>query len=205
MKRLIEVVMTFSAILIFGCLKAGDGVGLTQSGTTIKIDSCKVNPALAGCAVVESCKTNPALAGCAVVDSCKLPNALKRCLDCTKSPMPVACLDKTYFTANVLPIFKNRCESCHNKAGGVGYNFTKLTLETADAWDSLVNVTAFEMLQYKKTTMMRVKPGMPDSSYLYLKVTKDQPAYGQMMPADGSAPLSDAEILIIKNWILGKN
>lgn len=207
MKPLKMVLLIVSSWALFSCLKAGDGVGLTQSGAVLKIDSCKLSNAPSRCVViVDSCKLAYPPAHCtATIDSCTLPNPPDRCTDCTKLPKSVKCLDKDYFTANVLPIFKNRCESCHNKLNGVGYNFTKLTLESTDAWDSLVNVDAYEMVKFKKTNMLRVKPGMPDSSFLYIKIFNDQPPYGQMMPADGSAPLSDAEILVIKNWITGRN
>lgn len=223
------------AILV-SCMKAGDGLGLTSSGTPritnpcianpsapgciVTVDSCKLPNPPARCAVVDSCAlpNPPARCGvvdscalpnpparCVAIDSCKLPNPPATCIDCSKLPKPVACLDRAYFTANVLPIFKTHCEKCHVKPGGVGFTMTKLSLESSDAWDSLVNVKSIEMLQVKKITMMRVLPGVPDSSYLYQKITKSTPAYGARMPAEATSPLSDADILVIKTWITGRN
>jgi hypothetical protein len=105
----------------------------------------------------------------------------------------------------VLPILKTNCERCHVKPGGSGFTQTKLSLQASDAWDSLVNIKSLEMLQVKKINMMRVLPGLPDSSYLYQKIIKSTPAVGVRMPADLSAPLSDADILVIKTWIMGRN
>jgi hypothetical protein len=196
--------MILSAIVI-SCMKAGDGVGLTPTGTPSVFDPCVVNPAAPGCVVVDSCALPNPPVRCVAVDSCKLPNPPDRCIDCTKVPKPEACLDRAYFNANVLPIFKTHCERCHVKPGGSGFTMTKLSLEASDAWDSLVNIKSIEMLQVKKITMMRVLPGLPDSSYLYQKITKSTPAYGARMPAEASAPLSDADILVIKTWITGRN
>ncbi|GEM_PF-3105357 len=228
------------AATLAGCMKAGDGVGLTDRGTMSMVDPCKVNPSAAGCpVVVDSCKTNPALKGCpvavdscksnpllagcpavtdscklvpaptgcsVVVDSCKLNPSLPGCPvvgpDCSKSPKPVGCLDKAFFTANVAPIFKENCEVCH-KPNGQAWSITHLSLETATGWDSLVNVPSKEMLAPKHPDMLRVKPGDPDSSYLYWKITKATPGEGSRMPL-GAAPLTADQIMAIRTWIQGK-
>jgi hypothetical protein len=70
------------------------------------------------------------------------------------------------------------------------------------AWDSLVNVASREMVP-PRTPMQRVKPGMPDSSYLYVKVASDKPPVGVRMPMS-STPLTAAEIERIRVWITGK-
>ncbi len=208
------------AILV-SCLKAGDGLGLTSTGAPRITDPCAVNPVGPGCivtvdscmlpnpparcAAVDSCALPNPPARCVAVDPCKLPNPPASCIDCSKLPKPEECLDREYFTAKVLPILKTNCERCHVKPGGVGFTQTKLSLEASDAWDSLVNIKSIEILQMKKITMMRVLPGLPDSSYLYQKITKSSPAVGARMPADLAAPLSDADILVIKTWITGRN
>lgn len=201
----LAVALILPAILV-SCLKAGDGIGLTSTGTPRITNPCAANPMGPGCIVtVDSCTLPNPPARCIIVDSCTLPNPPARCIDCSKLPKPEACLDREYFTANVLPILKTNCERCHVKPGGSGFTQTKLSLEASDAWDSLVNIKSIEILQVKKITMMRVLPGLPDSSYLYQKITKASPAVGARMPADLAAPLSDADILVIKTWITGRN
>ncbi|MEO6096061.1 MAG: hypothetical protein ABIW76_10340 [Fibrobacteria bacterium] len=231
--RLLAAAIVIPALFI-ACMKAGDGVGLTAGGALIKPNPCIANPASAGCvvdscalpnpparclavdscllpnpparcAVPDSCALPNPPARCVAVDSCLLPNPPSRCIDCSRLPKPVECLDRAFFTANVLPIFKTHCEKCHIKPGGTGFMQTRLTLESGAAWDSLVNIKSIEMLTVKNINMMRVLPGVPDSSYLFLKIFKATPPYGVRMPAEAAAPLSDEDIQTIKTWITGRN
>ena len=139
------------------------------------------------------------------MDSCALDPTLPGCPpagpDCTRLPKPAECLDREYFTANVMPIFKDKCESCHKK-NGQAWTLTQLSLEPTMAWDSLVNIASREMVP-PKARMVRVMPGMPDSSYLYIKVKFDRPPVGSRMPMS-AAPLTAAEIERIRLWITGK-
>ncbi len=227
-----------STMQMLSCMKAGDGVGLDSAASVSHcvtaptsfgcpgFDSCTLTeaegkpvrcPGFDSCTLpvgkkpprctvhVDPCIANPTAQGCTVaVDSCDglhLPNGAK----------PVSCLDKDYFTKNVLPIFVANCKICHNSAdrGTAGYAQTKLSLIPEDAWDSTVNVKSFEVgMAPSKVNMMRVSPGRPDSSYLYWKITMDQPKLGikTRMPLNTPfVPLSDADILTIRTWILGKN
>jgi hypothetical protein len=189
--------------IFFACLKAGTGVGLDADGAFLKIDSCKLVLAPARCTTIDSCTLPNAPAKCVTLDSCSLPNPPKHCVDCSKLPKSTACLDTAYFVEKVLPIFKTNCEKCHIKPGGKGFLPTKLSLESSDAWDSLVNIKADEITKLKKN-MMRVLPGNPDSSYLYLKITQEEPPVGAMMPMEALSPLTPAQVDIIKTWIIGR-
>ena len=169
-----------------GCMKSGDGIGLDEHGHAMALDPCLKNPDLPGCKPDTSCAANPGKPGC-------------RVNPCATLPKPEACLDTAYFTANVLPIFKQRCEACHNIRGGIGYTATGLTLEAAAAWDSLVNSPSRQFIY-----LMRVRPGLPDSSYMFWKIAKTQPGVGVRMPMS-QPPLSTAQIEIIRTWIAGKD
>ena len=233
------VSLAISALIGISCMKAGDGVGLTSSGSVaIHIDTCLNNPkgiscptnycithpTLAGCHIhIDSCTLTPKPTGCVLVDSCltnqNLPGCKeKRCktdstlaeckpaVNCSTLPnvaKSVKCLDSAYFVEKVLPIFTEKCIACHVRPGGIGFIQGKLTLETSAAWDSLVNIPSFQLMDQKEITMMRVRPGLPDSSLIFLKVSKDSPPVGVQMPMTG-ALLTQAQIDIIKTWIIGK-
>jgi len=115
-------------------------------------------------------------------------------------------LPNRYFKDSVEPIFaSNYCVSCH-AVGSNGWNETGSDsggLDLLDGpYDSLVNHKAFEhQFSADSIPRLRVKPGSPDSSYLYMKLTKpdEQQAHGQRMPPGGSIP--DSEIAIVKKWI----
>ncbi len=205
--------------LALSCMKAGDGVGLTTSGSIApRTDPCLANPLAAGCPPIDTCKLTPPAAGC--IDPCIANPQLPKCVeaackanpnlpgctpivDCSILPKKVECLDRDYFKANVLPIFKDHCIACHVKPNGLAWDPVKLALDSVMAWDSLVNIRSREMIPPDFDPMYRIRPGMPDSSYLWLKITMAKPPSGVKMPASG-APLTAAQIAIIKTWIIGK-
>jgi hypothetical protein len=112
-----------------------------------------------------------------------------------------ACLDRDYFNREVAPLFAAHCAVCH-VVDGVAWGSTRLPLTEDAAWDSLVDMPSLEMAAVGET-MMRVKPGMPESSYLYLKITRDIPPLGSRMPLGGS-PLPPSQIDRIAKWIKGR-
>jgi hypothetical protein len=121
---------------------------------------------------------------------------------------PDSCLDRKLFADSVLPILQLKCPSCHSKPAGLGYTFTKLSLDAADAWASLVGVKAFEPTNYKKPELMLVRPGLPDSSFLWWKIFKKPPPvepYTVMPAQPNNGPLTKEELAIIKKWIMGRN
>ncbi len=92
------------------------------------------------------------------------------------------------FDTCIQPILDARCVGCHGVNGG-------LSLEPGQAEANLVGVPSTCNPQ-----VLRVKPGDPDSSMLYWKITDDPRKCGQRMPAAGP-PLTQEEIQLIRQWI----
>jgi Bacterial Ig-like domain (group 2) len=87
------------------------------------------------------------------------------------------------------------CTSCHPSAAG-------MDLTAGNTFSNVVNVTAVEA-----PALQRVRPFLPDSSYLVHKIQGTQATVGgsgERMPlgCSGSGCLSNAAINIIRNWIL---
>lgn len=97
------------------------------------------------------------------------------------------------FQRDVVPLLKFRCAACHltgEEAGG-------MALHPRAAHETLVGVPSTE------SSLLRVKPGAPDESYLVHKIQGtqlDAAGGGLRMPADGE-PLTAAEIAMIRAWI----
>ncbi len=70
-----------------------------------------------------------------------------------------------------------------------------MSLESGKAYNNIVDAASTEEPQFK-----RVSPYMPDSSYLYLKITNSPGISGVQMPK-GMAPLPSSDIATIKAWI----
>jgi hypothetical protein len=104
----------------------------------------------------------------------------------------------------VQAIFTDRCISCHNAPSGFGYTGTGgaanngLDLTAGNSYARLVNDTSYEA----PTThpYWRVRPGSPDSSFLYQKIAGGPYKSGGKMPLTGS-PLTSSEIVKIRRWI----
>lgn len=71
-----------------------------------------------------------------------------------------------------------------------------LDLSEANAYGNLVNVASGE-----KPSLLRVKPGQPDSSYLIMKLRGDPGISGSRMPANGPPFLEEATVDSIAAWI----
>ncbi|MEW5877070.1 MAG: CHRD domain-containing protein [Acidobacteriota bacterium] len=84
-------------------------------------------------------------------------------------------------------IFTPRCSGCHPPTEG-------LDLSPGQTYGSTVNVPSSEM-----PSLMRVKPGDPDNSYLYRKI-RGVGISGARMP-QGGPYLSQSEIDKVKGWI----
>lgn len=103
--------------------------------------------------------------------------------------LPADCQTTVDFEQCIQPILNSRCVGCHGSNGG-------LSLEPGQAESNLVGVPST-----CNPELLRVKPGDPDSSLLYLKITDDPRKCGQRMPAAGP-PLRQEEIDLIRQWIL---
>ncbi len=109
----------------------------------------------------------------------------------SNSTKPPSVKDDPSFAGDIQPIFTSSCAipSCHAAPGQVG-----LILSAGQSYGLLVNVNSSEV-----SAQMRVRPSLPDSSYLVVKIEGRQ-TVGVRMPATGT-PLSSTNIQLIRNWI----
>jgi hypothetical protein len=98
------------------------------------------------------------------------------------------------FSNDVLPVLQARCVACHltgDEAGG-------MSLAPKAAYANLVGVPS------KESPNLRVKPGVPDESYLLMKLQgtqRDHHGIGARMPL-GGPPLDDPTLTLIRAWIV---
>lgn len=109
---------------------------------------------------------------------------------------PSACQDDVCFARDVQPLFTFNCafSGCH--AGSQPQQGQNLS--AGQAYANIVNVPSAEL-----PAMMRVRPFLPDSSYLVHKVQGTQGSVGGegvRMPLGGA--LSVSELDLIRRWIL---
>jgi len=90
------------------------------------------------------------------------------------------------FVDDIQPVFTQYCVGCHGRSGG-------LSLRATAAHTNLVNM---ETAIYQPR--LRVVPGNPDASVLYLKMLGDA-STGDSMPPSG--PLDSATLELIRVWI----
>jgi len=70
-----------------------------------------------------------------------------------------------------------------------------MNLSEGQAFANIVGVASMEF-----PSLMRINPGNPNQSYLYLKILGDPSVIGVRMPF-GRTPLSSEEIEVIQQWI----
>ena len=100
--------------------------------------------------------------------------------------------DGVSFQNDVLPVLTTRCVMCHMD----GADQAHLSL-FPEAWSHLVGVASTE------SPLKRVEAGVPDKSYLYLKLMGthlDAGGTGLRMPFQQD-PLAAEELALIKTWI----
>jgi hypothetical protein len=96
------------------------------------------------------------------------------------------------FDQDILPILTQYCVMCHVP----GAEQAELVLYP-DAWSQLIGVPS------SQSALLRVEPGFPDKSYLYLKLIGTQETEdgsGLQMPFQQN-PLDPAQIEAIRLWI----
>lgn len=107
------------------------------------------------------------------------------------TPPPPATGQNT-FTQVQAQVLTPNCNGCH-----VGANAPAgLRLDAAVSFAQLVNVASTQV-----PTLLRVKPGDPDNSYLVQKID-GRATVGGRMPL-GRAPLPQASIDLVRAWIAG--
>lgn len=91
----------------------------------------------------------------------------------------------------------NNCAvpSCHGTAARGG-----LLLTSTESYAQLVNVRSLGDGK-NSPPLFRVKPFLPDSSFLYIKITEPGKGQGDRMP-QGGIPLTQTEVNAIRQWIL---
>lgn len=97
------------------------------------------------------------------------------------------------YAADIEPIFAKRCGDCHSVKEAKAH----LILDPGRGYEDLVGQAAFQV-----PGMQLVKPGDPESSYLWKKL--DHTAReGKGMPRTlfGSKKLPDDELQLIRTWI----
>ncbi len=88
-------------------------------------------------------------------------------------------------------VFTPICTQCHVGAAAP----QGLRLDSANAFNNLVGVPSIEV-----SGLLRVDPFNPDDSYLVQKI-EGTAAVGGQMPL-GGPPLPDADIMLIRQWVL---
>lgn len=89
---------------------------------------------------------------------------------------------------NVQKIFSTKCISCHS----TDFGYEDLSLSEADTPDNLINIKS------KQSDDMLIKPGEPELSYLYRKLTGET-IIKDIMPQGGS--LDSLDIDLVYRWI----
>lgn len=92
-------------------------------------------------------------------------------------------------------VFTQKCalSGCH--LGPASLAQEGLVLSSGTAFDVIVGVRANQ-----NPSIFRVTPGDPENSYLWRKITPNQPIQGGRMPQTGS--ITDADHQLITDWIL---
>lgn len=98
------------------------------------------------------------------------------------------------FSQDVAPILRRECAKCH----GEKEQKARLDLTGPRAYESLVNAPSTE-----EKEILRVKPGDPEASYLWLKL-EHRTAKGSGMPKGWffASRLNEKDMAVIKSWIL---
>ena len=93
--------------------------------------------------------------------------------------------DGTVDVDDIMDVFqKYSCQGCHGSSGGFRLNESELKNGTSTA-----------------TGDPYIVSGMPQQSYIYLKITDATGISGQPMPIGGVGLMQDADIEIVRQWI----
>lgn len=110
---------------------------------------------------------------------------------------------KLSFAADVYDaVILTHCGSCHNDAPSFG-GLAFFPGGAAFAYGNLVGVSAGKGEKYlcRDSGLMRVSPGDPEHSLLYLKLT--MPPCGMKMPAaDFGGEVTPEELALVRQWIM---
>jgi uncharacterized membrane protein len=109
---------------------------------------------------------------------------------------------KLSFAADVYPkLIRTKCSACHNDApsfGGLAY----FPGDAAFAYGNLVNAPAGSAPDNlcRASGLVRVKPGDPEHSLMYLKLT--MPPCGSKMPPAAFSQATEEQVDLVRQWIM---
>ena len=100
------------------------------------------------------------------------------------------------FEEHIQPILNARCIACHAPGGfaqmsGIPWDYTE-----GSSFGDLVNQASIQDASFEI-----IVPGDPEVSLLFLKVRRESPPVGAMMPL-GGPPLAESQIELFRLWIL---
>ena len=137
---------------------------------------------------------------------CREMHALAAALDPTSKPTDNTPLpsEHGFFHENVRPILERICSGCHSETSPEANMSLGGHISSADVVKGLVNQSTSHGGQF-----LRVVPGDPSHSWLYLKVSDMANAAGcqgalcnaQVMPPTGQVTLTAAELSAVSQWI----
>jgi hypothetical protein len=108
------------------------------------------------------------------------------------------------FTSIDQKVFQPVCTGCHQASTAASFGHLDLS---GDAYAQLVNVPALnEAATTPPPGLLRVKPGDPDHSLLWLKLvtrSTQDPRYGSGMPQDRPGTLCATVTDAVRAWIAG--
>jgi hypothetical protein len=140
----------------------------------------------------------------ALMEQCREMQALGQAIKPSapsNTPLPV---EHGVFVDTVRPILERVCSGCHSESSPEANMSLGGHISSADVVKGLVNVQSAHGGQF-----MRIVPGDPDHSWLYLKVSGTAMNAGcmgttcnaQVMPPTGQVTLSTADLSAIRQWI----
>ncbi|MGE0479122.1 MAG: hypothetical protein AB7Q17_01500 [Phycisphaerae bacterium] len=144
---------------------------------------------------VSNTATAAGVAVAAVLLGCASPTA-----PVTNEEMPPVTAGTTVtgpvsFAEHIAPIFQTHCVVCHAEGRTADRLGISMRLKRDEAYDSIVNQPSSQSASF-----VRVMPGSPEQSLLYLKISLDQPPIGNRMPL-ACDKLPDSEIELVRRWI----
>lgn len=102
------------------------------------------------------------------------------------------------FANDIQPILTSSCASSGCHGSNAEPPEKPMVLLAGQAYDNIVGVSSAQL-----ATMLRIRPGEPDNSYLVHKIQGTQGSVGgsgERMPL-GQGPLSQSTIALIRRWV----
>jgi len=169
--------------------------------------SSQVDPSAGGSAAVAGSQTGSGAAGVVGVAGAPIASTAPVAgagagADAADAAVAETASGKLSFANDVYDqVIRARCGSCHSD--GPSFGGLALFPGAETAYANLVSVPAGAEDNYKckDSGLMRVEPGDPARSLLYLKLT--MPTCGSMMPPGGlGGTLTDEQLSLIRDWIM---